>query len=158
MADLTTLLSKFLQSLYTGTLYSNPFGATSVGMPVIQAQGRALAQTAAVASVATYTVGASDGTFEISANALATTATTFSFSVEVAFTDEASTARSNNLPFALSSGTVTGTLSNGNGASYAGVPITVRAKAGTTITVRTSAGGTYTTVTYNVEGCIKQVA
>jgi hypothetical protein len=84
MADLTTLLSKFLNSLYAGTLYSNPFGATSVGMPVIQAQGRTTAQTAAVASVATYTVGASDGTFEISANALATTATTFSFSVEVA--------------------------------------------------------------------------
>jgi hypothetical protein len=38
------------------------------------------------------------------------------------------------------------------------VPIAVRAKAGTTITVRTSAGGTYTTVTYNVEGCIKQIA
>ena len=82
MADITTQLSLFLAKLS---------GAAN-GVPGIVAYGRSTAQTAAVASVTTYTPGA-DGTFEIGANVLVTTATTHSFTVACAYTDEGNTAR-----------------------------------------------------------------
>lgn len=158
MADLTTLLSKFLNALYAGTLYSNPLGATSVGVPVIQAVGRTTAQTAAVASVATFTVGASDGTFEVSANLLATVSTSYSFDVTVAYTDESNTARTIKLNMMLTGGNLSNSvaLTNANGPLFQGLPMHIRCKAATTITVATA--GTFTTITYNVEGIIKQVA
>ena len=40
--------------------------------------------------------------------------------------------------------------------AYPGVPIQIRAKAATAITISTT--GTFTTVTYNVEGIIQQLA
>lgn len=128
------------------------------GVPAIYAAGRSVAAVAAVPSVSTYTVGAADGSFEVSANVLVTTATTHAFTVTVAYTDEGNTARTLTLTFGLVAGGITTTsIANANGAvPYLGVPMHIRAKAATTITVATT--GTFTTVTYNVEGIIKQTA
>lgn len=157
MADLTTLLSKFLNALYAGTLYSgNPTGGSAVGLPVIQAAGRVTAQTAAVAAVATYTVGAADGSFTVVGNVLATTATTYSFVTNCSYTDESNTARTISLPFRMTGDVVSGSLANTNGPVHAGMPISIRAKAATVITVATA--GTFTTVTYNAEATIQQTA
>jgi hypothetical protein len=141
MADTTTLLNQFLTRLYAQ-----------------QASRRSVAQTAAVASVATLTLGASDGTFEVAANVLVTTATTHAFTVTCAYTDEGNTARTLTLPFVLVAGTaIVTSVANANGAvPYMGIPVRIRAKAGTPITITTT--GTFTTVTYNVEGSIWQIA
>lgn len=126
------------------------------GVYAIVARARETAQTGAVSSVVAYTVGAADGTFEVGASVLATTATTYNFSITVTFTDESNTSRTMDLPVleSTSSGLVAA-LTNTRGPDYAGVPVQIRAKAGTTITVATS--GTFTTVTYNIEGTIAQI-
>ena len=134
--------------------------AGAYGVPNIVAQARATAQTGVNASVATYTVGAADGTFEVSANCLVTTSTNHSFSLDVTYTDEGNTARTLILPVVQLAGTFAtgGLITNVTGAGpYESAVLHIRAKAATAITVRTSAGGTYTTVTYNVDGTIKQV-
>jgi hypothetical protein len=131
--------------------------------PAIVAYGRALAQAAANASVATFTVGSADGSFEVSYNLLVTaTSGTTAFTVECAYTDEASGARVLSLD-SVGSGSAGGvqytvSIVNASGTiAYAGRAALIRAKAGTSITIRTQAAGTYTTVTYNIEGLIKQV-
>lgn len=127
------------------------------GIPSIQAAARFAAQTAAKASVAAYTVGAADGTFEVSANVLVTTATTHNFTITVAYTDESNVARTLTLSFSQLTGTFLTAITNVTGAGpYEGVPLHIRAKASTSITIATT--GTFTTVTYNVDGLIKQVA
>lgn len=131
----------------------------SLGQGVgIRAATRVVAATGAQASVAAYTVGAADGSFEVSANVLVTVATTHAFSVTCAYTDEGNTARTITLTFGLVAGGVTTTsVANANGAvPYLGVPLHIRAKAGTAITIATS--GTFTTVTYNVDGNIRQLS
>lgn len=127
------------------------------GVVAIVANGRSTAQTAAVATVTSYTVGASDSTFEVSANVLVTASTTHNFAVTAAYTDESNTARTLSLDFQLVAGTIAAAIMDVNGAvPYHGFTSTIRAKAGTTITIATS--GTFTSVTYNVEGIIKQIA
>jgi hypothetical protein len=130
------------------------------GVPVIVAYGRTTGATAAVASIATYTVGANDGTFEVSANVLVTTATTHAFTLTCAYTDEGSNARTLTMTFGLVAGGVTTTsVANATGTvPYHGVPVHIRCKTGTTITIASAAGGTYTTVVYNAEGVIRQLA
>lgn len=141
------------------TTYNN-INTAGWGVPAIYGSARSTAQTAAVASVATYTVGGADGSFQVSANVNVTTATTHNFTVECAYTDETNTARVATLNFQLLAGGAAVTaIANGNGAvPYLGIPIQIRCKASTSITIRTQAAGTYTTVTYNVEGQIQQVA
>ena len=134
--------------------------AAGWGVPAIYGSGQATAQTARSAALATYTVGAADGSFEVSANVLVTTSTTHSFSVDVEYTDEGNTARTMILPMTSLAGTfITGGLiTNVTGAGpYVSPALHIRAKAATAITIRPSAG-TFTTVTYNAEGSIKQVA
>lgn len=129
------------------------------GVPAVYAAGRSTAQTAAVASVATYTVGAADGSFDISMNLLVTTSTLFNFTCECAYTDEGNTARTITLSFCNLAGAFVTAIANAAGAvPYEGVPLHIRCKASTSITLRTQAAGTYTTVTFNVEGIIKQTA
>jgi hypothetical protein len=141
MPDLTTQLATFLSRLYSA-----------------QVSQRSVAKTAAVASVAAVTVGASDATFEVAANVLVTTATTHAFTVTCAYTDEGNTARTLTLPFVLVAGTaIVTSVANAAGAvPYMGMPVRIRAKAATTVTIATT--GTFTTVTYNVEGSIWQIA
>ncbi len=129
------------------------------GVEAIRANGRVTAQVAANASISTYTVGAADGSFEVSANVLVTTATTHNFTVECAYTDEGNTARVATFLFELIAGTTTTSVINTNGAvPYEGIPLHIRAKAATAITIRTQAAGTYTTVVYNAEGIIRHLS
>jgi hypothetical protein len=136
----------------------NSIATAGWGVPAIYGSGRSTAQTAAVASVATYTVGAADGSFEVSANVLVTTATAHSFNVTVAYTDEGNTARTVTLNFSTLAGVISNAaITNVAGAvPYDGVPLHIRCKASTAITIATT--GTFTTVTYNVEGIIKQTS
>lgn len=127
------------------------------GLAVIVARGRSAAQTAAVASICTFTVGAADASFEVAANLLITASTTFQIFVSATYTDEGNTARTMNLSLIALGGAATTNAGNAAGAvPYASCPQMIRCKAGTVITLLTS--GTFTTVTYNVEGVIKQVA
>lgn len=136
----------------------NGVAAAGNGVATIVAAGRQTAQVGAVGSVATFTPAA-DGTFEVSANVLITTATNHTFTVTVTYTDEGNTARTVTMTFRLvaSPTTLTTSIVNANGAvPYQGDILHIRAKAATSITIATT--GTFTTVTYNVEGLIKQTA
>lgn len=127
------------------------------GLLVVDGYGRVTAQVAANASVAAYTVGASDSSFLISANVLVTAAVTASFGMTVAYTDESNTARTLTLTFSNITGTLLSTITNVTGTgAYEGVPLHIRCKAATSITMATT--GTFTSVTYNVEGQITQIA
>lgn len=136
-----------------------PDASGAVGTPVVVG-GPAQRKVAATAAqtIGSFTVGAADATFDVSANILITTATAHSFNVTVAYTDEGNTSRTVTLNFS----TLLGVISNAaitqvaGAVPYEGVPIHIRAKAATTITVATT--GTFTTVTYNGEGFIKQTA
>lgn len=139
------------------TTYNNAATAGN-GLVSIQGAGRATGQTAANASVATYTVGASDASFTVSANVLVTTSSAEAFTVTCAYTDEGNTARTITLNFQLLAGTIGTSIAFANGAvPYEGIPVHIRAKAATAITVKTAAGGTYTGATYNVEGVISKL-
>lgn len=146
-------------SLTIAKLVSSYAGVTTAGwgFPTIYGNGRSVAQTAAVASVATYTLAAADGSFEVSANVLVTTATLHSFTVTVSYTDEGNTARTVTMQLSTLAGAFVTAITNAQGTvPYEGVPLHLRCKASTAITVATT--GTFTTVTYNVEGNIRQLA
>lgn len=156
-----TLSNKTIASpIISGKVASyNGVSVAGWGVPAIYGSGRATAQTAANASIATYTVGASDGSFIVSANLLVTTSSAEAFTVTVSYTDEGNTARTLTLNFAILAGTLSVNIAFANGAvPYEGVPLHIRAKASTAITIKTAAGGTYTGCTYNVEGMITQIA
>lgn len=137
----------------------NGLATAGNGIPAIVAYGRVTAQAAANASIAAFTPVA-DASFEVSANVLVTTATTHSFTLTCAYTDEGNTARTLTLTFGLVAGGVaTTSIANATGTvPYHGVPVSIRCKGGTTITIASAAGGTYTTVVYNAEAVIKQTA
>lgn len=146
---------EFLTDAFYGTTTTNAVRR----MLVAGTTGRATGQTAANASVATYTLGAADQSFEVSANVLVTTSSAEAFTVTVDYTDEGNTARTITLNFQLVGGTIGTNIASANGAvPYEGIPLHIRCKASTTITIKTAAGGTYTGCTYNVEGIIKRVA
>lgn len=123
-------------------------------VPRLVAVGRFTAQTAAQATVATYTPAA-DGTFEISGDVTVTAFSACAIRVEVDFNSEDNIARAINLPlwnanaFGITAGCASADVWHSS-------PITIRAKAGVAIVLKTA--GTFTSVTYNVDGLIKQVA
>lgn len=132
------------------------------GLPVVVAKARTVAATnVGTASVATFTVGAADATFEVGCNVLVTTATAHSFSCDVTYTDEGNSARTFVLPMEQPSGgafVTTGLITNVTGTGpYHSPMMVIRAKTATAITVRTSSGGTFTTVVYNIDGTIIQL-
>lgn len=134
----------------------NSVSTVGYGVPAIYGTGRATAQTAANASVATYTLGAADGSFEVSANVNVTVSSGENFTVTCAYTDETNTARTLTLPFIKIAGTFAASITSATGAApYHGQTLAIRCKAGTTITIATT--GTFTGCTYNVEGTIKQI-
>lgn len=136
----------------------NDIATAGWGVPAIYAAGRATSQTGANASVATYTVGAADGSFIVSANVLVTASVTHNFSVQCAYTDEGNTARTLIFNMSVVAGTLSTLITNAGGAvPYHGVPMHIRCKASTTITIKTSAT-VFTSVTYNIEGVIQQIA
>lgn len=141
---------------YDGTnLYLTPTGAIRKTLTT-NIVSRSAAQTAAVATVVTQTVGAADASYIISANVLVTTSTVHSFTVTCAYTDEGNTARTITMTFSNLAGTLLTAIANAAGAvPYEGVPLHIRAKAATTITLATT--GTFTTVVYNIDGRISQI-
>lgn len=145
----TCLLAKTISS-YNGVATSG------WGVPAIQASGRATAQSAANASISTYTVGAADGSFEVSANMNVTAATVLSTTLQVSYTDESNTARSMIFPVQQLGGSfIAGGLITATGA-WESATMHIRCKASTAITVLTAAG-TFNTVTYTAEGLIRQL-
>lgn len=145
--------------LFGKLLSYNNVVATGWGVPAIYGTGRSTAQTAAVASVATYTVGAADGSFDVSANVNVTTSTLHNFTTTCAYTDETNTARVLTMSFSQLTGAFVTAITNATGAGpYEGVSLRIRCKASTAITIATVGVGGFTTVTYNVEGSIIQVS
>ena len=116
--------------------------------------GRQTAQTAAIASLLAFTVGAADGLFRIQGNVNITTFVAGTFNMTVAYTDETNTARTLTLNFS----SLTGTLGIAIAAAgpFEGIPAVIRCKASTTITVATA--GTFTSLTYNAEAMLEQLA
>lgn len=157
MADNSTLDAQNKLGKVTGY---NGVATAGNGLPAIVGYGRSAGAVAAVASIAAFTVGGADASFEVSANVLVTTATNHSFTLTCAYTDEGNTARTLTLTFGLVAGGVTTTsIANATGTvPYHGVPVCIRCKAGTTITIASAAGGSYTNVVYNAEGIIRQLA
>lgn len=149
-------------SLPFGTLFAAVQAATGAQLdanfqqtPCLVASARLTGQTAAIASVLTYAVGAADASFSLQANALITTSTTYSIAVNIVYTDEGGTARTIALLLSFS-GNLAVAMVNANGAiPYGVLPTCIRAKAGTNITVTTS--GTFTAVVYNIEAMLYQL-
>lgn len=105
--------------------------------------------------MASLTVGASDGDYDVTAYVLVTTSAVHNFTVTCDYTDESNTARTVTMIFSSLAGAVTTAILNTAGAvPYLGIPIRIRAKAATAITLATV--GVFTSVTYNVEGSIRQ--
>lgn len=136
----------------------NSITTSGLGVPVVVATGRFTAQVAAKASVSAFTVGGSDGSFEVSANVNVTASTAHTFTTTVTYTDETNASRTLTFGFTqLSGATLITAITNVTGVGPYESPVYhIRCKAATTITVATT--GTFTTVTYNVEGIIKQTA
>lgn len=127
------------------------------GVPAIVANGRVTAQSAANSSIATFTVGAADGSFEVSGNFNATAVTTLVTTLTCTYTDESNTARTMIFPVSQLSGSfIAGGAITGTGAWETPL-MHIRAKATTVITILTSTG-TFTGVTYTAEGIIKQMS
>lgn len=148
---LTTIDQSGLTTNYNGV------ATTGWGHPAIYGTGRVTARTSAAASIATYTVGVADGSFLVSANVNVTAATTASFTCTCTYTDETNTSRTLTLTFSNITGTLLSTITNVTGTgAYEGVQLHIRCKASTAITFATV--GTFTSVTYNVEGIIQQIA
>lgn len=150
----------------TGALYVDAFGTSGLfGMDATgiatrltdAARGRSAAQTAAVASVTTFTLGATDASFQVSSVVTVTTSTTHNFTVAVDYTDETNTAQTLTLTFSQLAGVLVTAITNVTGAGpYEGIPLQIRCKASTAITMKTV--GVFTVVVYNVEGLIRQTS
>jgi hypothetical protein len=124
------------------------------GIPAIYGSARSTAQSGDVASVATYTCGAADGSFIVSCNANCTAFTAGVMAIQCTYTDETNTART----LVLSTSNITGTIgtSFATTGAFEGLPLHIRVKASTAITIKTV--GTAFTGIYNVEGAITQIA
>lgn len=119
--------------------------------------GRVTGQTAAASSVASLTVGTSDASYYVSGNVNVTASVTHNFTLQLSYTDETNAGRTVTMSVQQVGGTIITAITNVTGVgAYEGVPLHIRAKAGTAITVLTA--GTFTSVTYNVEGHIAQIA
>jgi len=141
--------------LTTFTKYNN---VTTVGwgVPAIYGYVRPAQQVNALVTLATYTVGAADGSFTVSANINVTVATASLIGVTCTYFDETNTSRSLVLNFSNIAGVFATTTTLNTAGAFEGVPLHIRAKAGTLISLATT--GTVTTATYTAEGIITQIA
>lgn len=146
-------------SFHFGSLTANrdwdwpDIGGTVSIVPAAPTFGRFTAQTAAKATVATYTPSVS-GDFYVSATVTVTTSTVYSFTATCTYKDGGGTTRTLTLPFSSLAGTPLTVIANAGGAvDYPGLPVLIHAASGTPITIATT--GTFTTVTYNVTGAIE---
>lgn len=132
------------------------------GLASIVIANRQLAVTSAV-TIATYLVDRTgqDGTFEVAGDVLITSGSNYSFSIKCDYTDEVGTARTFffipvQLVNVMKTDIDTVISQGGGNVPYTTASVTIRAKDNTNITVYTS--GTFTSVVYNAEGTIKQIA
>lgn len=135
------------------TTYGN-VATVGWGTPSVYGDAVAAAQTGANASVATYTVGGSDGAFLIGGYIVVTTYVSGTVSMTVAYTDPGNTARTATMAFEVLAGTTT-TTPNALG-SYEGQVLLIRCKASTAITIATTVAAL--NGTYTAEGTIIQVS
>lgn len=116
---------------------------------------RKIGRTAAT-TLASYTVGLSDESLEVSANLLITSSTAFNIQIQCNYTDEAGTTHTVITNNSNDAGTLLLTMTNAGGAvPYYPIPLRIRAKSGTTVTFSTT--GTFTTVTYNFEESVTKL-
>lgn len=140
---------------HSGLIISSNLTSTGT-IPLVIEVDRANAQTGAV-SLTAVTVGSADSSYLVSSYVLVTTSTTHNFTVTCTYTDESNNSRTLTLSFSRLAGTIVSAITNVTGVGpYDGIPLHIRAKAGTTITI--SSVGTFTTVTYDIEGAITQIA
>lgn len=157
VGDFTATLKFTTLQLAGKVTLMNAVTSAGYGVPSIYSAGRVLAQTAANPTIATFTVGAADGSFEVSANMNPTVVTALATTLTCTYTDESNTARSMIFPVSQLSGSfIAAGAITGTGAWETPV-MHIRAKAATVITILTSAG-TFTSVQYTAEGIIKQTA
>jgi hypothetical protein len=133
----------------------NGVATAAAGIPAIVAYGRLTGQTAAVNSLTTFTVGASDGSFLVIANFNLSASSGATFTTTVSYTDENGSATTLTLWFSNSTGASNQNIGTATGA-YSSIPTPIRAQAGSTITIKTT--GTFTGATYNAEAFITQLA
>lgn len=148
------------RNLYLASSIKQIGGITTagvVGSPAIVANGRVTAQSAANASISTFTVGASDGSFEVSGNMNVTAAMALVTTLTVNYTDESNTSRVMILPVQQLSGSFIAAGAITAIGAWETPVMHIRAKAATSITILTSTG-TFTGVTYTAEGIIKQTS
>lgn len=129
--------------------YPNPTLAFSV--PKVRASADLTGQTAAVASVTTYTPGA-DGDYRVGGYITITAVSVDVIQFQCDYVDE--TGASRNQVFFPQGLTAAGLSSTG---SYALPPIQFRAKSGNAITVKTVLTTGVGSITYNVGGTIEQL-
>jgi hypothetical protein len=155
-SDVTGILN-FTTAVQSGkTTTYNGIATAGTGFPLIVAAARVTAQSAANASIATYTTPASDGSYEVSMNMNVTAATAISTSMNCTYTDESNTSRTMIFPTTSLSGSfLAGGLVTGTGAFETPV-MHIRCKASTSITLST-ATGTFSSAVYTAEGIIKQM-
>lgn len=137
--------------LYVGTIggANLAIGATApAGVPVARDTADLTGQTAAIATVVDYTVGASDGSFVLSATIVVTSAITAGAVTVVAnWTDETSTVRSNNMVSSPATISATG--------AYLLSGVEVRAKSGTLVSMSTLFSGI--SGTYDISATLLQL-
>lgn len=144
---LTTHISGVLPVANGGTGSSS-----ALGIPLIVGNDRKTGLTATQA-LATFTVPASDTSYQISANVNVTAFAVGTFNVQVAYTDETNTAQTLKLNFSSVTGTIGLTIAATG--PFEGIEAHIRCKASTTIIV--SSVGTFTSLTYNMEERIVQL-
>lgn len=153
--DGSTIFNTTAGTAFNGKITTyNSVATAGWGVPSIVASARSTAQTGAVASVASYTCGAADGSFEIGGNILVTAYTAGTISIVVTYTDESNTARSLTMPLSSLAGAIV-TVAN-SASAYEALVLQIRVKASTAITITTTVAAA--NFTYNVEGTIKQIA
>jgi hypothetical protein len=149
-----TTLTGALTQIAKTTTYNN-IATAGMGVAVVVATPRQTAVTNTTATLATYTVPATDSTYRISANVQVTAVTTAAMTVVCTYTDETNTSRAQTLPFVQLAGTFLTSITNVTGTGpYESATLHIRCKAGTTIVFTTA--GTVTGITYNIEGLVVQ--
>lgn len=131
----------------------NGLATAGIGLTPVVSEPRSTGLIAAT-SLTAYTVPAVDSSFEVSFNANVTTYSSGTFTVTCTYTDESNTSRVATLIGCALSGAAGSTIAAAG--PVAGIATHIRCKASTTITFATV--GTFTSLTYNVEGVIAQLA
>jgi hypothetical protein len=125
--------------------------------PITIVDKRLTGQTAALPNIFTYTTGTADSSYLVCFNVNVTSSSSYDFTATVDYTDETNTPQTLTSMFSPSSGTPTTQIVNTDGAGpRAGLALNIRCKASTNIVLATT--GVFTSVTYNVEALIMQVA